>query len=104
VELLTGRNLKINIHTLSFSDYLRFSGIDKITLPASKEREATAKQYIHEKKIYIIDTGLANAVSFRFSEDKGRMLETVVFGALKKHYNGFWRMTTSPGRNCLSLE
>lgn len=31
------------------------------------------------KKIYAIDTGLANAVSFRFSQDKGRYLENVVF-------------------------
>lgn len=31
------------------------------------------------KKVYAIDTGLANAVSFRFSEDKGRYLENVVF-------------------------
>lgn len=30
------------------------------------------------KKLYAIDTGLANAVSFRFSEDKGRMLEHAV--------------------------
>lgn len=34
------------------------------------------------KKIYSIDTGLAGAVSFRFSEDKGRMLENIVFLAL----------------------
>ena len=29
-----------------------------------------------DKKIYIADTGLANAISFRFSEDHGRILET----------------------------
>lgn len=31
------------------------------------------------KKIYAVDTGLANAVSFRFSEDYGRILENSVF-------------------------
>lgn len=31
------------------------------------------------KKIYAVDTGLANAVSYKFSEDKGRMLENAVF-------------------------
>lgn len=31
------------------------------------------------KKTYAIDTGLANAVSFRFSQDKGRYLENAVF-------------------------
>jgi len=36
------------------------------------------KQYVNEKKLYCIDTGLRNAVAFRFSDDKGRLLENVV--------------------------
>lgn len=35
------------------------------------------------KKIYAVDIGLSNAVSFKFSEDKGRMLENAVFLELK---------------------
>src|SRR3990167_128173 len=42
------------------------------------------KQHSHDKKIYMIDTGLANSVSFRFSEDKGKMLETLVYNHLKR--------------------
>lgn len=37
-----------------------------------------------EKKIYAIDTGLAGAISFRFSEDFGRILENIVFNELKR--------------------
>ncbi|EKD23096.1 MAG: hypothetical protein ACD_83C00059G0003 [uncultured bacterium] len=36
------------------------------------------------KKIYAIDQGLANVVSFRFSEDRGRILENIVFLELKR--------------------
>ncbi len=36
------------------------------------------------KKIYSIDQGLSNAVSFKFSEDNGRALENVVFLELLK--------------------
>jgi len=36
------------------------------------------------KKYYSADLGLSNAVSFKFSEDKGRMLENVVFLELKR--------------------
>lgn len=191
-ELLTGRNLKIQIHPLSFSEYCRFKKMDEIELPVSKERESklkrlfdsyitlgafpaialrptlqrelltnyfedfiykdiakrhpidtlkmkdlaiylatnsakifsyrriaealklhanTVNEYIsymqevflfdelykfdysltkqigHEKKSYMVDTGLANAVSFRFSEDLGKLLETVVFRALKRKYS-----------------
>jgi uncharacterized protein len=37
-----------------------------------------------DKKIYISDTGLASAISFRFSEDHGRILENIVFNELKR--------------------
>lgn len=37
-----------------------------------------------EKKIYSIDTGLSCAISFRFSEDLGRMLENLVHNELKR--------------------
>ena len=37
-----------------------------------------------DKKIYIADVGLANAISFRFSEDQGRILENVVHNELKR--------------------
>lgn len=36
------------------------------------------------KKIYPVDVGIANAVSFRFSEDSGRMLEALVFIELQR--------------------
>ncbi|MBI4649780.1 ATP-binding protein [Candidatus Desantisbacteria bacterium] len=36
------------------------------------------------KKIYSIDVGLINSVSFKFSEDIGRTLENIVFLELKK--------------------
>ena len=42
------------------------------------------KQYQAPKKIYAIDNGLANVVSFRFSEDRGRLLENLVFIELKR--------------------
>ena len=51
------------------------------------------KQYAGTKKFYVIDNGMRNAVSYRFSGDWGRMLENLVFIELKRrgkiHY--FWR-------------
>lgn len=188
-ELLTGRNIKLSISPLSFSEYLRFKGREPVSIPTSRKREAQVKgdfdnylalgafpaialrevfqrellnnyfedfiykdiatrydvnisklkdlliyaatnstklfsyrriagilglhantvndyishmkevflldevykfdfslkaQYRNDKKIYMIDTGLANTISFRFSEDKGRMLETLVYRHLKR--------------------
>lgn len=44
------------------------------------------EQLSYEKKIYSLDTGVSNAVSFRFSEDQGRQLENLVFNALKRQH------------------
>jgi uncharacterized protein len=41
-------------------------------------------QYSYPRKVYCIDPGLRNAVSFRFSEDLGRILENVVYLELRK--------------------
>ncbi|MHC1599561.1 MAG: DUF4143 domain-containing protein, partial [Candidatus Methanospirareceae archaeon] len=42
------------------------------------------KQLISPKKVYCIDTGLRNAVSFKFSADIGRAIENLVFIELKR--------------------
>lgn len=38
-----------------------------------------------EKKIYIIDNGLLNAIRFRFTEDRGKAMEQVVFWQLMRN-------------------
>lgn len=42
------------------------------------------KQLANPKKVYCIDTGIISAVTFAFSENRGRLLENAVFMALKK--------------------
>ena len=37
-----------------------------------------------ERKVYCIDNGLLNAVNFKFSEDRGKAMEQVVFLELKR--------------------
>lgn len=47
------------------------------------------------KKNFAVDTGLANAVSFKFSEDKGRILEQSVFLELKRRGSEIYYYKTS---------
>jgi len=42
------------------------------------------KQIYSKKKIYVIDTGLVNLISFQFSKNTGRILENIVFLELKR--------------------
>ncbi len=64
----------------SYIDYLKNSflifELPQFSYSLKKQQKAL-------KKIYSIDSGLANAVSFRFSKDSGRILENIVFLHLK---------------------
>lgn len=50
----------------------------------SRYSHSLKKQMHHNKKCYMIDTALIRAIGFRTSEDKGRLLENVVFLELKR--------------------
>ncbi|HNB51092.1 MAG TPA: ATP-binding protein [Anaerolineales bacterium] len=55
------------------------------------------RQQIAAKKIYPIDTGLANAVGFSFSPNTGKLLETAVFLALRRQAKELYYFTTPAG-------
>jgi predicted AAA+ superfamily ATPase len=46
--------------------------------------ESTRKRQVNPKKFYLIDVGLHNFLTFKFSENKGRILENLVFLALRR--------------------
>ena len=68
---------------ISFSSYLEGAYLI-FTIP--KFDYSYRKQLINPKKVYSVDTGLSMANSTSFSQDKGRVLENVVFlGLRRKH-------------------
>jgi uncharacterized protein len=74
----------LSIHANTVTDYISHMKEVFIFDEIYKFDYALKNQLSHDKKLYMVDTGLANSVSFRFSEDKGRMLETIVYQALKR--------------------
>jgi len=42
------------------------------------------KQIINDRKVFVVDTGIANAVAFKFSQNIGANMENVVFIELKR--------------------
>ncbi|MBC8457672.1 MAG: ATP-binding protein [Deltaproteobacteria bacterium] len=46
--------------------------------------ESVRKRQINPKKFYLIDVGMHNYLTLRFSENKGRLLENLVFLELKR--------------------
>lgn len=61
-----------------------------ILFPVNYYSESVSIQVVNEKKLYCIDNGLANTVSFKFSEDRGRMLENIIFLNLRRHNEGIF--------------
>jgi uncharacterized protein len=62
----------------SVRDYVGFLEEAYLVFEIFRYDFSLKKQYVNEKKLYCIDTGMRNAVAFRFSDDKGRILENLV--------------------------
>ena len=67
----------------SYIDYLEASWL---FLVINRYAFSVKKQQIANKKVYCIDMGLVKTVAFSFSEDKGKILENIVFLKLRKLY------------------
>jgi len=69
-------NIGINIETAE--RYLGYLKDSFLMLSLSMFSYKLKVQYKQNKKIYAIDTGLRNSISFRYSEDMGKLYENVV--------------------------
>lgn len=66
------------------SNYLEYFKEAFLNFELQQFSYSLKNQFKAFKKNYTVDSGLANAISFRFSEDKGRILEQTVFLELKR--------------------
>jgi predicted AAA+ superfamily ATPase len=75
------RRLKemLGIDIEAVKDYIHFAEMAKILFEVQHFAYSVQAQTRPNKKIYCIDNGLRNAVSFRFSEDEGKLAENLVF-------------------------
>lgn len=79
---LKSQGYKIAKNTLyEFQDYVESIYLSQFL---NKYDQSVVKRELAQKKAYIIDTGLAAAVDFKFSQDSSRQLETCVYLELKK--------------------
>lgn len=76
------KSVDVSIETVE--KYLEFLKESFMILTLDVFSYKTKVQFKQNKKVYCIDTGLRNAVSFRFSEDIGRLAENLVFIELKR--------------------
>jgi len=68
----------------SVRNYIEFMQEGFLIFELPRYDHSLKKQMVTGKKIYVIDNGLRNNVSFSFSEDEGRLLENLAFIELKR--------------------
>lgn len=66
---------------ISYIEYLQTSWL---IFSVNKYAHSIKQQQIANKKIYCIDTGLVKSIAFSFSENRGKLLENLVFLTLRK--------------------
>ena len=59
-------------------NFMEYSQTIFLSIPVPKFSFSEIKQEKSDKKIYAIDTGLLNAIEFKFSENLGKLLENMV--------------------------
>lgn len=65
-------------------NYIEFTQESYMIFELFKYDYSLKKQYVSNKKIYVIDNGIRNAVAFSFTRDSGKLLENLVFLELKR--------------------
>lgn len=73
----------LNCHINTVTDYIGYLKEVFLFEELYKFDYSLKSQMTHDKKIYSLDTGLAGAISFRFSEEQGRILENIVYNELR---------------------
>lgn len=70
--------------TNTVSEYISYLEESYLVFELFKYDFSLKKQYISNKKVFVIDNGIRNQISFSISDDKGKLLENLVFIELKR--------------------
>jgi len=79
----------------TIKEYFEYLENSYLVFLLSRYDSSLKKQAYYNKKVYFIDTGMARTIGFRMSDDKGRLLENLVFLDLKrKNYEIYFHKET----------
>lgn len=73
-------------NTTTIKNYLYYLQQSYLLYTIPKFDFSTKRQELAPKKLYFVDTKLAQVVGFRYTSDSGRLLENIVFLQLRRHY------------------
>ena len=74
----------LNISVDTVKEYIEYAEESYLISSITKFDHSIKKQMANPKKIYCLDTGLVNSVSFKFSENRGWLLENLAYTTLSR--------------------
>jgi len=98
--LVSYNKLKQQLHLGSVNtvkNYIAYLENSWLVFTANVYDYSVKRQQIAPKKVYCIDTGLANSVGFTFSPNAGKLLENLVFLALRRNTSEIYYYVTPSG-------
>ncbi len=86
-KIYSYRNISkfLGIHQQTATDYISYLEETYIFDIIHRFDYSLKTQHSYDKKTYMVDVGMAGAISFSFSQNLGRILENVVYSELKRH-------------------
>ena len=78
------KNITNILNSTTIKEYINYLEEVYLIFTINKFEYSLKKQLVNPKKVYSIDNGLSNSISFKFSEDFGRQLENIVFLHFKR--------------------
>ncbi len=87
----------VGLSDKTVKDYLAYYADVRLLFALDAFHFSMKQQIRSPRKIYAVDTGLAAAVSFRFSENAGRYLENLVFLELRRRGEAMFYYRTTNG-------
>jgi len=77
-------NKELSIKKDTIGEYLSYLEDAYVVFTTSLFSYSLKQQQVNPKKVYCVDNGLRNAVSFKFSKDEGKLAENLAFIELKR--------------------
>ena len=87
----------VGLNDKTVKDYVRYFSDAYLLFTLDLHAFSAKEQIKSPKKIYAVDTGIAGAVGFSFSENRGHLLENQIFLELKRRGNELFYYKTSNG-------
>src|SRR5690606_25924885 len=73
-------------HSQTVKNYISFIESTYLIQQVSKYDHSLSKQMANAKKVYFVDNSICNKLAFNVSENSGRLLENLVYVALRRKH------------------